>query len=109
MNEPRVLLIDAGNSRLKWGVFSGGQLRTTGSIDNDKLHQTGFAALTARIPTSIERVLISNVAGPGWRRSCRASLVCIVVWMRILPAARNRHSDSYVAIVSHAGLVWIAG
>ena len=65
MNEPRALLIDAGNSRLKWGVLSDGQLKTTGSIDNDKLHQTGFAALTARIPTSIERVLISNVAGQG--------------------------------------------
>jgi type III pantothenate kinase len=62
----RALLIDAGNTRVKWGVVEGGTLRRTGSIGHDRLADTGFAALTTRLPHELDAVLVSNVAGASF-------------------------------------------
>ena len=62
----RALLFDIGNTRLKWGVLEAGQLGRTGSIAHDKLAERGFGALTTKLPTDVESVLASNVAGAAF-------------------------------------------
>ena len=57
------LLLDVGNSRLKWGIQVDGDLRRTGHISHDKLHETGLSALTTRLPRRVDVVWASNVAG----------------------------------------------
>lgn len=60
----RHLLFDVGNTRIKWGVAHDGKLRRTGSISHKRLGEQGYAALTTRLPTDVDGVLVSNVAGP---------------------------------------------
>ncbi|MEM9403709.1 MAG: type III pantothenate kinase [Pseudomonadota bacterium] len=55
----RALLIDAGNSRVKWGFWSTGRLQDSGVISTAAFRD-GEAALPSVEPT---RVLVSNVAG----------------------------------------------
>ena len=64
MSEYRALLFDVGNTRLKWGVLRNDRILRSGNIDHDKLKKQGFAALTTRLPTKVDYVLVSNVAGP---------------------------------------------
>ena len=59
----RALLLDVGNTRLKWGVLDGGELVRTGSIAQQTLRESGFSALTTRLPRRIDRVIACNVAG----------------------------------------------
>ena len=66
MTDGRALLIDVGNTRLKWGSLSRGRIERTGSIRLEVLHESGFSALTTRLPRSPETILVSNVAGPGF-------------------------------------------
>ena len=40
------LLMDVGNSRIKWGVLDGGELRRTGHIAQDRIREQGLTALT---------------------------------------------------------------
>ena len=57
------LLFDVGNTRLKWGLLDQGHLTKTGTITHAKLQETGFSALTMRLPREVDCVLASNVAG----------------------------------------------
>jgi type III pantothenate kinase len=57
------LLLDVGNTRLKWGVLEDGDIRRTGHIAQDKIREKGLAALTTRLPRRVDAVWISNVAG----------------------------------------------
>jgi type III pantothenate kinase len=66
MNEVRALLFDVGNTRLKWGLLEKGRIRRTGSITHTRLHDSGFAALTTRMPRRVDQVLASNVAGASF-------------------------------------------
>jgi type III pantothenate kinase len=66
MSGRRSLLIDAGNTRVKWGVADGLSLHRTGSIAHSKLAESGFAALTTRLPLEVDAVLVSNVAGASF-------------------------------------------
>lgn len=68
MIDVRALLLDIGNSRLKWGLLEDGHLRRTGDITHARLHDSGFSALTARLPRRLDKVLASNVAGAGFAR-----------------------------------------
>ena len=63
MSRPEALLFDVGNTRLKWGVLENDRVSKTGSITHEKLHDSGFAALTSHLPRDVGRVLASNVAG----------------------------------------------
>jgi type III pantothenate kinase len=63
VSEAPALLIDVGNSRLKWGLYQDQRLSRTGSVTHNKIHETGFACLTTKWPRRVERVLVSNVAG----------------------------------------------
>ncbi len=62
----RALLFDVGNTRLKWGVLDNDRIVRSGNIDRDKLKKQGFAALTTRLPTNVDHVLVCNVAGPAF-------------------------------------------
>ncbi|MDZ7642851.1 MAG: type III pantothenate kinase [Woeseiaceae bacterium] len=60
------LLFDVGNTRLKWGIANDGELRRTGSISHARLAESGFTPLTTRLPTQVDTVLASNVAGQNF-------------------------------------------
>ena len=60
----KTLLIDAGNTRLKWGVAEDGDIRRTGHIARQKIRERGLSVLTTRLPRSVDAVMVSNVAGP---------------------------------------------
>jgi type III pantothenate kinase len=62
----RALLFDVGNTNLKWGTLDHGKIIRTGSIRHDTLHESGFSALTTRLPRNVDSILVSNVAGPGF-------------------------------------------
>jgi type III pantothenate kinase len=65
MND-RSLVLDVGNTRVKWGVSDGGRIVRTGSAMREALKSSGFSALTTRLPRRVNAVLVSNVAGPGF-------------------------------------------
>jgi type III pantothenate kinase len=62
----KALLMDVGNSRIKWGVLEQGAIRRTGSISRERINEHGIAALTARLPQRVDTVLVSNVAGSSF-------------------------------------------
>ena len=66
MSEGRALLFDVGNSRLKWGVLEQGRIARTGSIFHATLQESGFRALTTRLPREVNQILVSNVAGASF-------------------------------------------
>ena len=63
MKNGRALLFDVGNTRLKWGLLVGDEIRKTGSVSHEKIDETGFNCLTTRLPRRVDRVIACNVAG----------------------------------------------
>jgi type III pantothenate kinase len=61
-----VLLLDVGNSRLKWGILDDSDIRRTGLIALSDVREKGLAALTTRLPRRVDAVLASNVAGSSF-------------------------------------------
>lgn len=59
----RALLLDVGNSRLKWGMAVNGELRRTGKISQQRIRERGMSSLTTRLPRSVDTAMASNVAG----------------------------------------------
>ncbi len=59
----RALLLDVGNTRLKWGVLEDEQIHRTGHIAMQKIRDEGLGVLTSRLPRSVDTVHVSNVAG----------------------------------------------
>lgn len=57
------LLLDVGNTRLKWGIANDGDIRKTGSITLDKIREDGVGSLSKRFPRRIDAAMASNVAG----------------------------------------------
>ncbi len=62
----KALLIDAGNTRLKWGVGEHGEIRRTGHIAQDRIREQGLQVLTTKLPRRIDEVMVSNVAGASF-------------------------------------------
>jgi type III pantothenate kinase len=59
----KILAIDAGNSRIKWGLSDGGQWRGLGSVATDEVERlAGDDAWRRTSPP--ERIAVANVAGP---------------------------------------------
>lgn len=58
-----VLLMDIGNSRIKWGVLEDGGIHRTGHISQERIRDKGLQVLTTKIPRRINDVFVSNVAG----------------------------------------------
>ena len=59
----RVLLIDAGNTRLKWGVLEDGEIHETGHLMQADIAERGVASITTRMPADVDGVFVSSVAG----------------------------------------------
>lgn len=57
------LLLDVGNSRLKWGVCKDGEIHRTGHIAQQKIREQGLQILTSKLPRGVDEVFVSNVAG----------------------------------------------
>ena len=64
----RSLLFDIGNTRVKWGVLSDGEILRSGAITHEALRDKGFDALTRRLPKNVSRAIACNVAGPDFGR-----------------------------------------
>ena len=62
----KTLLIDVGNTYLKWGVAEDGTIKRTGSIARHKIREQGLSVLTSRLPRRVGAVMASNVAGPSF-------------------------------------------
>ncbi len=60
------LLIDVGNSRIKWGVLDDGAIRRTGHISREKIKEQGLSALTSKLPRRVDAAFASNVAGTSF-------------------------------------------
>jgi type III pantothenate kinase len=60
------LLLDVGNTRLKWGVLENGEIHKTGSITQEKIRDKGLSSLTTRLPRGMDAAIASNVAGPSF-------------------------------------------
>ena len=61
-----VLLLDVGNTRLKWGILDDGGIHRTGHISQGKLREQGLSALTTKLPRRVDGVRASNVAGASF-------------------------------------------
>ncbi|MDJ0794922.1 MAG: type III pantothenate kinase [Woeseiaceae bacterium] len=62
----KALLMDVGNSRIKWGVLDEGQIRRTGHISQQRIRENGLQVLTTKIPRRVDEVFVSNVAGTSF-------------------------------------------
>lgn len=60
------LLMDVGNTRLKWGVLEDGRIRRTGHIAQERIRENGMQVLTTKLPRSVDSVFVSNVAGASF-------------------------------------------
>ena len=60
----KTILIDAGNTRIKWGVLSNAVIGETAHVMHTDLDDAGFAALASRLPRQVDSAFVSNVAGP---------------------------------------------
>lgn len=60
------LLVDAGNTRLKWGVLADGEIHETGHVLQADIAEHGVAMLTTRLPRDVAHVFVSNVAGQSF-------------------------------------------
>jgi type III pantothenate kinase len=57
------LLLDVGNSRLKWGLREDAVLHATGHVELRTFIEQGMPALTAQWPNDVDSVVACNVAG----------------------------------------------
>jgi type III pantothenate kinase len=62
----KALLLDVGNTRLKWGILDNGSIRRTGHITHDTIREQGLSALTSKLPRRVDTAFASNVAGTSY-------------------------------------------
>lgn len=62
----KALLLDVGNSRIKWGILDDGDIRRTGHISQDRIREKGLQVLTTKLPRRVDDVFVSNVAGTSF-------------------------------------------
>lgn len=85
----RILAIDAGNSRVKWGLSEGGQWRALGAVAVEALD--GLAGDDAwRGLIAPQRIAVANVAGPDVRNRLATLMgrwAIAPTWLRATAAA----------------------
>jgi len=57
------LLLDIGNSRIKWGVLEDGVVGHTGDITHASITEQGMSGLISQLPRQLDAAFASNVAG----------------------------------------------
>ena len=60
------LLLDVGNSRIKWGLLDSGSINKTGHISRARIRDSGLQVLTSKLPRQVDEVFVSNVAGTSF-------------------------------------------
>jgi type III pantothenate kinase len=60
------LLLDVGNSRIKWGLLDSGSINKTGHISQERVRESGLQVLTSKLPRQVDEVFVSNVAGTSF-------------------------------------------
>lgn len=80
------LVIDAGNTRVKWGVWTGTDWQARGALGHDELeHLAAVARCTGRAPT----VVACSVAGEAVNDAIRAAVEAAggrLAWFRAQPS-----------------------
>lgn len=64
-----LLLLDIGNSRLKWGVLENGAIDQRGNVELSEFQNQGLSLLASRLPRDVGSVIACNVAGKTIARS----------------------------------------
>src|SRR5688572_33419073 len=70
----KILGVDAGNTRIKWGVRDGAGWAAHGALPTVEAHRLSEALATL---TSIDRVVVANVAGEHVRAALAAALAAL--------------------------------
>lgn len=78
-----LLLLDIGNTRLKWAVFEQGQLALGGAVIHDGKPADALSALDLDEPLSIR---VASVAGPANELALKK--VCLARWQQVPQFAR---------------------
>ena len=68
-----VLLVDAGNARLKWAQLSDGSIESVNVVAADHSVEAAVAEMRESISDSLEAIAVSNVAGPALEAALHAS------------------------------------
>jgi type III pantothenate kinase len=63
------LLLDIGNSRLKWGLLKDGTISRTGNFTHEKILEQGLAVIARKLPRGTDRAIACNVAGQKFATS----------------------------------------
>ena len=58
------LLLDVGNSRLKWGVLDDDNIRRTGHIAHESIRERGLQELTSKLPRRVDADFPRAERGP---------------------------------------------
>lgn len=82
-----ILAIDAGNSRIKWGCYQGGDWVSTGAAEHGELDSLTSAWVVISNP---EKILISNVAGERMQRDLSRLLACFPTQPQWIAPERER-------------------
>lgn len=77
--ESKTLLLDVGNSRIKWGIWQGDGLRLAGVIE----HADAAAQDTWAFAAEAERAIVSNVAGPARAEQLREQLAAFGIELEL--------------------------
>lgn len=81
----KLLCLDAGNTRLKWGLRSQDNWLAQGAMSHEAI-----VSLAAQLPTTPNRILACNVAGPAVTAHIEALAATLAVpldWFRSSPTA----------------------
>ncbi len=62
----KTLLLDIGNSWIKWGVHEGETIRRARKLRHSVIHEQGLAALASKLPRAVDAVFACNVAGDNF-------------------------------------------
>src|SRR5260221_841573 len=87
ISEQVILAIDAGNTRIKWGVHDGHAWRAAGTITTA---QSGglYEALRPALP--VDAAIASNVAGPGVQADIERAAAAAKIPVTIIRAQREQ-------------------
>jgi len=112
----RILAIDAGNTRIKWGLHDGREWFLRGAVDTvDVAGSHAFREVWKA--AAIERVVISNVAGPSVAKAIEDQIhlldkpVCFIAATARQCGVENRHADAQTPAAggARAQLVVVSG
>jgi type III pantothenate kinase len=81
------VVIDIGNTRIKWAEVEDGRLSKPGSVVHRGATERAFAALAAALPKDLSRAIVANVAGDAIARQLTELL-----------ARRSRVVPEFVAV-----------